>query len=97
VRNAVKYTPPGTAIEVELRATAASATLTVADHGPGVPDDELARIFEPFYQTDSARRADGFGLGLAIAQRAINLHGGSIRATNQSSGGLRVEIELPLA
>jgi two-component system OmpR family sensor kinase len=97
VRNAVKYTPAGTGVDITLRATAASATLTVDDHGPGVPSDELTRIFEPFYQTDSARRPDGFGLGLAIAQRAINLHGGSIRATNQSTGGLRVEIELPLA
>jgi two-component system OmpR family sensor kinase len=97
VRNAVKYTPTGTAVEVELRATAASATLTVADRGPGVPADELTRIFEPFYQANSERRAHGFGLGLAIAQRAIHLHGGSIRATNGSNGGLRVEIELPLA
>jgi two-component system OmpR family sensor kinase len=97
VRNAVKYAPTGTGVEVELRATASSAILAVTDRGPGVPADELARIFEPFYQADSERRVDGFGLGLAIAQRAIHLHGGSIRATNQSSGGLRVEIELPLA
>jgi two-component system OmpR family sensor kinase len=97
VRNAVKYTRTGTQVDVELRATAACATLTVADRGPGVPNDELTRIFEPFYQTNSERRADGFGLGLAIAQRAIHLHGGSIRATNQSAGGLCVGIELPLA
>jgi two-component system OmpR family sensor kinase len=97
VRNAVKYTQAGTAVEIELRAEAACATLIVADHGPGVPHGELGRIFEPFYQASSERRADGFGLGLAIAQRAISLHGGSIRATNQSAGGLRVEIELPLA
>jgi two-component system OmpR family sensor kinase len=97
VRNAVKYTPVDTDVEVELRATATCATLTVADRGPGVPDDQLARIFEPFYQTNSAQQPDGFGLGLAIAQRAINLHRGRIRATNESAGGLRVEIELPLA
>jgi two-component system OmpR family sensor kinase len=97
VRNAVKYTPVDTAVEVDLRATATCATLTVADRGPGVPEDQLARIFEPFYQSNSAQPPDGFGLGLAIAQRAINLHGGSIRATNRNAGGLRVEIELPLA
>lgn len=97
VRNAVKYTPKGTTADVELRATASAATLTVCDHGPGVPEDELVRIFEPFYQTNSARGTNGFGLGLAIAQRAISLHGGSIRAANRSGGGLRVEIELPLA
>jgi two-component system OmpR family sensor kinase len=97
VRNAVKYTPAGTQVDVELRATARSASLTVADRGPGVSEHELVRIFEPYYQTNSERRADGFGLGLAIAQRAIHLHGGSIRAANQSAGGLRVEIELPLA
>jgi len=97
VRNAVKYTPAGTQVDVELRAAARCASLTVADRGPGVSEHELVRIFEPYYQTNSERRADGFGLGLAIAQRAIHLHGGSIRATNQSAGGLRVEIELPLA
>src|SRR5712671_3049580 len=97
VRNAVKYTPAGTEVDIELRATPPCAILRVLDRGPGVPNDELTRIFEPFYQTNSERRADGFGLGLAIAQRAIHLHGGTIRASNQSAGGLRVEIELPLA
>jgi two-component system OmpR family sensor kinase len=97
IRNAVKYTPRGTTAEVELRSTTTSATLTVRDRGLGVPEGELARIFEPFYRADSAHGTNGFGLGLAIAQRAIRLHGGGIRAANRSGGGLQVEIELPLA
>jgi signal transduction histidine kinase len=70
--------------------------VTVSDHGPGIAPDELHKVFEPFYRA-AGTDASGFGLGLAIAQRAVEAHGGSIRATNIPSGGLRVQIELPLA
>jgi signal transduction histidine kinase len=70
--------------------------VSVSDHGPGVEPARLQRIFEPFDRgTDES--GDGFGLGLAIAQRAIALHGGSITALAADSGGLRVRIELPRA
>jgi len=71
----------------------------VRDHGPGVAEAELARIFEPFYRTDNARTrsSGGTGLGLAIASRAIQRHRGSIAARNAPGGGLEVEISLPLA
>ena len=95
VRNAVKYTAEATAVEIELRTGDGKARIVVADRGPGIPPDELERIFEPFYRS-STDTAKGFGLGLAIAQRAVVSHGGAIRAAARQGGGLVVEIELPL-
>jgi two-component system OmpR family sensor kinase len=96
VRNAIKYTGEGTQVAVALRAEGGRALVSVADQGPGIPQADLARVFEPFYRVanDSAK---GFGLGLAIAQLAVQAHGGTIRAANAAEGGLRVEIDLPLA
>ncbi len=95
VRNAVKYSPPGARIEVEVqRQPAGSLLLRVLDRGPGASDDDLARLFEPFFRGRGA--AGGFGLGLAIARQAILAHGGSIEATNREGGGLVVAISLPL-
>src|SRR5262249_30609237 len=98
VRNAIRYTAPGTAVEVTLRWRLDTAILTVRDHGPGVPEAELAHIFEPFYRVSEARErtSGGVGLGLSIADRTIKLHGGTVRAENVP-GGLMVTIELPLA
>ena len=72
--------------------------IQVRDHGVGVPDEALGRLFEPFYRVEDARdrKSGGVGLGLAIAQRAIQQHGGTIRATNAPDGGLIVTIELPM-
>ncbi len=71
--------------------------ITVRDRGPGVPDDQLEELFEPFYRiADSRDRGSGgTGLGLSIAQRAVRVHGGSVRALNAADGGLVVEIRLP--
>lgn len=98
IRNAIRYTAPGTAVEVSLRWRMDTAVLTVRDHGPGVPGSELAHIFEPFYRVSEARErtSGGVGLGLSIADRTIKLHGGAIRAENVSDG-LMITIELPLA
>jgi two-component system sensor histidine kinase CpxA len=98
VRNAVRHTEPGTAVEVSLEWRMERAILTVRDHGPGVPEPELQHIFEPFYRVSEARErsSGGVGLGLSIAERTAKLHGGSIRAEN-TADGLRVTIELPLA
>ncbi len=98
VRNAVKYTVPGStvAIAMRLEVNPPRAIVTVIDHGPGIAPEEIGRIFEPFYRASNGEgRAQGFGLGLAIAQRAIEAHGGQIRAANVEGGGLRVEIALP--
>jgi len=97
VRNAVKFTNEGTAVEVEITRHRDSNQLvvTVSDRGPGVPEAELQAIFEPFFRSETRAKTAGFGLGLAIARRAIETHGGTIRADNRPSGGLKIEIVLP--
>ena len=100
IRNALAYTQDGTTVTVRLLRDprdARNALIVVRDHGPGVADGELKRIFEPFYRTDSARTrsSGGTGLGLAIARRAVEWHGGSICARNAEGGGLEVSIKLP--
>jgi two-component system sensor histidine kinase CpxA len=98
VRNAIRYTSDGSAIEVSLTAKLDTALLAVRDYGPGVPEGELAHIFEPFYRVSEARErsSGGVGLGLSIAERTVKLHGGSIRAAN-AHDGLLITIELPLS
>jgi two-component system sensor histidine kinase CpxA len=101
VRNAIGYTEPGTSVEVLLqsqsRSNASFVRLTVRDYGPGVPESELVNIFEPFYRVSDARdrQSGGAGLGLAIAERVVRIHGGTIRAENAVPRGLQVEILLP--
>jgi len=101
VRNAVRHTAANTEVEVSLTSEANNgerrALIIVRDHGVGVPDKALNDIFRPFYRVDDARdrKSGGTGLGLAIATRAIQLHGGSISASNATSGGLQVEIRIP--
>jgi len=96
IRNAVRYAPSGSAVLV----TAARRDwieISVRDHGPGVPEKDLKLIFEPFYRVDAARdrAVGGEGLGLAIAARALAVHGGSIEARNAPEGGLEVAMRLP--
>jgi two-component system sensor histidine kinase CpxA len=101
LRNALRFTAPGTPVEVLLQVAPAisgdEAIIVVRDHGPGVPPEELTRIFKPFYRLFESRdsNSDGAGLGLAIAERIVRLHGGRICATNVGGGGLSVEIILP--
>ena len=97
IRNGVKFTAEGTSVEVSATATAGAFVLRVADRGPGVPAADLEAIFEPFYRGQNGHAAEGFGLGLAIARRAVAAHGGHIRASNREGGGLLMEIVLPLA
>ena len=96
IRNAIRYAPPGTAVEVSSERSVGRAVIRVRDYGPGVPEESLERIFDPFYRvgTDRDRSSGGVGLGLAIAQRAVAVHGGSIQARN-ASPGLEISIELP--
>lgn len=97
IRNAVKYTREGTTVEVrvERQPTPDRLIVTVNDRGPGVPESDLSAVFEPFFRSGSGVKTAGFGLGLAIARRAIEAHGGNIRALNRPEGGLQVEIVLP--
>jgi two-component system, OmpR family, sensor histidine kinase CpxA len=96
LRNAIRYAPRETAVEVSLARNNGTAVLDVRDRGPGVPEEALPRIFDAFYRvdTDRARTSGGVGLGLSIARRAIELHRGRIRARN-AEPGLEVEMELP--
>jgi two-component system sensor histidine kinase CpxA len=99
VRNAIRYTAAGTAVRLSLQPDPApwgGLLLQVRDQGPGVPEDMLPRLFEPFVRVGDARdrRSGGFGLGLAIAERAVRLHGGEISARNEPEGGLTVVIRL---
>lgn len=101
IRNAIRYTHEGTNIDILLDAKpgGSTATLTVVDSGPGVPADKLDKLFRPFYRIDDARgrESGGVGLGLAITERAVRLHGGAVWANNRPEGGLLVGITLPLA
>lgn len=103
VRNAVRHTAEGTAVEVTLARRegpdAAEAVVTVRDQGTGVPESELESIFTPFYRVGEARdrQSGGAGLGLAIADRAVRIHAGRIEASNAEGGGLVVRLALPLA
>jgi two-component system, OmpR family, sensor histidine kinase CpxA len=105
VRNATRYTAEGTVVEVRLgrqrtaNSEAGEIIVRVLDSGPGVPDEALQKIFEPFYRLDDARnqQTGGAGLGLSIADRAIRLHGGQLRASNRKEGGLEIEIRIPAA
>lgn len=97
VRNALRHTPAGAGITVESRYDPVAGVygLRVNDEGPGVDDDELDAIFIPFHRGRRAKNGEGYGLGLAIARRVIEAHGGTIRARNRPEGGLSMEIELP--
>ncbi|MDB5951906.1 MAG: hypothetical protein JWR65_3761 [Massilia sp.] len=98
VRNAIKHSPEGGAVTIHLEARIDQVTVTVMDRGPGVAPEHLAAIFQPFFRSEnSAHNVDGHGLGLAIAQRVIDAHGGTIAASNRDGGGLCVVITLPLA
>ncbi len=99
VRNAVRFTEHGSAVEIRLtRCMGPAARIEVRDHGPGVPEGSLEDLFRPFYRVADARdrASGGAGVGLAIAERAVTVHGGSVRAGNAPGGGLSVVIELPI-
>jgi signal transduction histidine kinase len=98
IRNAIRYSPRDTAVEISLARHNGVAVVNVRDHGPGVPEEALPRLFDPFYRVDTARdrASGGAGLGLSIARRALELHQGKIRARN-ASPGLEVEMELPVS
>ena len=101
VRNAIRFAPQDTAVEISLEspisANSKNAVLKVRDHGPGVPPRLLTEIFKPFHRAgEREANAQGAGLGLAIAERVVRRHDGTIRASNAPDGGLVVEIVLPI-
>jgi two-component system OmpR family sensor kinase len=103
VRNAVRFAPSESSVEVRLERVLEDgrpvARVHVRDRGPGVPESYLEEIFQPFFRVSESRdrRSGGTGVGLAITERAVRLHGGSVMARNADGGGLIVSIALPLA
>jgi len=100
LENAVRYGPEGGTIEVEVgRMQGGPARVVVADHGPGIPADELPQVFERFYRGDPSRNraTGGFGLGLAIAKALVEAYGGTIRAESSPGQGTRMMVELPVS
>jgi two-component system sensor histidine kinase CpxA len=100
IRNAIRFTAPGTQVEVSvspLEPTAKEVHVQVKDRGPGVPEASLPLLFRAFYRTDLARRdsTGGFGVGLSIAERSVTLHKGRISAVNRVGGGLILHFYLP--
>jgi signal transduction histidine kinase len=98
IRNAIRYAPLGTAVDIQLAKFPDAAVVSVRDYGPGVPEDALSRIFDPFYRVDSDRNraSGGLGLGLAIARRSVQLHKGKLSAQN-GHPGLLVTMEFPIS
>jgi len=97
VANAAKYANHHIALSAR-RLKDGSVEISVEDDGPGIPIDERERIFAPFYRLDRSRdrMTGGFGLGLAIAQKAVSLHGGQIHATASSLGGAKFVLNIPI-
>jgi two-component system OmpR family sensor kinase len=99
VQNALVHTPPGTPVEVGLTSAGGRAVLTVADHGPGIPEGAGDRIFEPFFRADPGRSRDrgGSGLGLSIVASVVAVHQGTAIVSQTPAGGATFSVELPLA
>jgi two-component system sensor histidine kinase CpxA len=103
IRNAIRYTAPKTEVRIRIAATVVDtrhyASIEVTDQGPGIPESDLAAIFRPFYRVDQARSSHtgGFGVGLAITDRAVHLHAGTLRAANRPTGGTSILFLFPLS
>jgi two-component system OmpR family sensor kinase len=98
VRNAIKHTPQGSwvLLKAEHLQAERQLRLTIHDNGPGVPEAELEQIFTPFFRSSTGSSSDGHGLGLAIARRVMQTHGGDILVRNGVGGGLSVELTFPI-
>jgi two-component system sensor histidine kinase CpxA len=96
VRNAIRHTPEGGLVQVALEKVVPGCVIRVRDMGPGVEESQLRILFEPFTRTTEARErsSGGFGLGLAITRRAMELHGGTASARNHPEGGFEVSLHL---
>jgi len=97
LRNAIRYTPDDGRVFLQVDMHKDTVVIRIEDEGEGVPEDSLKHLFEPFYRVEASRnqQSGGYGVGMAIAEQAIRTQGGTIEASNRSSGGLRVDITLP--
>jgi two-component system phosphate regulon sensor histidine kinase PhoR len=99
VANAIIYAPEQTTIRIDAEQVDGCVAISVSDEGPGIPEEDLSRVFERFYRVDKSRARDpgGTGLGLAIVKHLVELHGGTVRAQNGPEHGARFTIVLPAA
>jgi len=95
LRNAIKYSPERGLIQLTINTLPKHILIAIEDQGPGIAEQDLPQIFQPFFRSRDNRHQDGIGLGLTIAYRAIEIHGGGITAANRPEGGLRISIMLP--
>jgi signal transduction histidine kinase len=94
----VNYSPEGAEVRLGAALEDGTYTITVADSGPGIPSEDLTRVFERFYRVDKSRaRPGGTGLGLAIVKHLVELHGGEAIAANRPEGGAMFTIKLPVS
>jgi signal transduction histidine kinase len=96
IDNAVKYTPPGGRVEVQVRREADAAVLCVRDTGPGIPADELPRIFDRLFRGDTSRAERGLGLGLSLVKAIVEAHGGSVEVGSEPDHGSTFTVKLPI-
>jgi two-component system, OmpR family, sensor histidine kinase KdpD len=94
--NAVKYSPENSPIEIRAGVAGEMMQVSVEDHGPGIPEEDLERIFEKFYRVKRFENVVGTGLGLSICKGIVEVHGGKIWAENRQAGGVRIIFSVPL-
>ena len=99
IRNALRYTGDEGKVYINVSQGKEWLSISIADDGPGVPEESLKHLFEPFYRVEASRnqQAGGYGIGMAIAEQAMRSQGGNIKASNRSEGGLQIDISLPIS
>jgi len=94
ISNAIKFTPEGSTVKIQLVKKLTKIVFTVEDQGPGIPEESIRRVFDKFYQADSDHRQEGSGLGLALVEKILTLEKGSVKAENMEHGGCRFTVTL---
>lgn len=94
IGNAIKFTPEGSTVKIQLAKKLTKIVFTVEDQGPGIPEESLRHVFDKFYQADSVHKKEGSGLGLALVEKVLALEKGSVKAENMENGGCRFTVTL---
>ncbi|GAC1702295.1 MAG: hypothetical protein NVS9B6_18330 [Candidatus Limnocylindrales bacterium] len=95
IENAVRYSPAGSPIDIDVAVIGDTVSVAIADRGPGLPAEALGRLFDPFYRVPVRRGPSGTGLGLAVARGLVEAHGGAISVENRADGGAKFTFTLP--
>jgi two-component system sensor histidine kinase KdpD len=96
IENAIKYTSPGSPIDISAELLPATVRLTVSDYGDGIPKGMEEKLFDKFYRHETETQTSGVGLGLALCRAIVEAHGGAIKATNLAGKGAAFMIDLPM-